>query len=206
MTLKDKIKSNRFLKKTSSWMMQPAGDPKPRYWMRLFLNPFIHKKGQGAIVRRQARLDIFPYNTFSLGKQSIVEAFSVVNNGVGNVSIGDGSIIGIGCVIIGPVTIGANVMLAQHIVVSGLNHRYEDVSLPPSKQDVDRKMITIEDNVWIGANAVITAGVTIGKHAIVGAGSVVTKDVPAYSVVVGNPARIIKQYDSADNVWKKVTK
>jgi acetyltransferase-like isoleucine patch superfamily enzyme len=187
-------------------MMQPAGDPKPRYWMRLFLNPFIHKKGQGAIVRRQARLDIFPYNTFSLGKQSIVEAFSVVNNGVGNVSIGDGSIIGIGCVIIGPVTIGANVMLAQHIVVSGLNHRYEDVSLPPSKQDVDRKMITIEDNVWIGANAVITAGVTIGKHAIVGAGSVVTKDVPAYSVVVGNPARIIKQYDSADNVWKKVTK
>ncbi|WP_317235196.1 DapH/DapD/GlmU-related protein [Niabella ginsengisoli] len=145
-------------------MMRPKRDPKPRYWMRVFLNPFVHKKGNGAIVRRMARLDIFPYNKFSLGKESIIEDFSVINNGVGDVSIGGNTIIGIGCIIIGPVIIGSNVMLAQHIVMSGLNHGYENVSIPPSQQDVDCKLITVEENVWIGANAVITAGVTIGKH------------------------------------------
>jgi acetyltransferase-like isoleucine patch superfamily enzyme len=206
MTLKDKIKSSSFLKKTSMWMMRPKRDPKPRYWMRVFLNPFVHKKGSGAIVRRMARLDIFPYNKFSLGRESIIEDFSVINNGVGDVAIGDHTIIGIGSIIIGPVAIGNNVMLAQHIVMSGLNHGYEDVSIPPSQQDVDCKLITVEENVWIGANAVITAGVTIGKHAVVGAGSIVTKDVPPYSVVVGNPARIIKQYNPEEKNWQAIKK
>src|SRR5690606_41147343 len=63
------------------------------------------------------------------------------------------SIVGIGNVIIGPVTIGHHVMLAQHIVVSGLNHGYQDVMVPPSKQEVICKKITIDDSVWIGANS-----------------------------------------------------
>jgi acetyltransferase-like isoleucine patch superfamily enzyme len=96
------------------------------------------------------------------------------------------------------------VILAQNIVVSGLNHSYEDISLPPRLQKVSTKPIRIEDNVWIGANAVITAGVTIGKHSVVGAGSVVTKDVPGYCVAVGNPARIIKKYDFERKEWIKV--
>ncbi|WP_346239106.1 acyltransferase [Niabella insulamsoli] len=204
MPLKDKIKSSAFLKKATTWMMRPKQDPKPRSWMRIFLNPFVHQKGKGAIIRRMARVDIFPYNKFSLGSQSIVEDFSVINNGVGDLTIGDQTIIGIGCVIIGPVNIGNNVMLAQHIVVSGLNHKYEDIALPPSQQDVDCKAIHIEDNVWIGANAVVTAGVTIGKHAIVGAGAVVTKNVSPYSVVVGNPARVIKQYHQQEKKWLPV--
>src|SRR5690606_28867657 len=95
-------------------------------------------------------------------------------------------------------------MLAQHIVVSGLNHGYEDTSLPPSKQKEISKIIVIEDRVWIGANSVVTAGVRIGKHSIVGAGSVVTKDVPPYSVVAGSPARIIKYFDTISNEWKKI--
>jgi acetyltransferase-like isoleucine patch superfamily enzyme len=62
----------------------------------------------------------------------------------------------------------------------------------------------VEDNVWIGANSVITAGVTIGKNAIIGAGSVVTKNIPAYSVAVGNPARVIKQYNFETAAWERV--
>ena len=82
--------------------------------------------------------------------------------------------------------------LAQGVVVSGLNHNYKDTTYTISKQGVYTSPIIIEDDVWIGANAVITAGVTIGKHCVIGAGSIVTKDIPDYSVAVGNPARIIQ--------------
>jgi acetyltransferase-like isoleucine patch superfamily enzyme len=51
---------------------------------------------------------------------------------------------------------------------------------------------------------VIVAGVTIGKHSVIAAGSIVTKNIPPYSVAVGNPARVIKQYDAGDGTWKKV--
>jgi len=75
--------------------------------------------------------------------------------------------------------------------------------LPPRAQKVVTKQIVIKDSVWIGANCVVTAGVTIGKHAIIGAGSVVTKNIPDYSVAVGNPARVIKKYNFTTNSWEK---
>jgi acetyltransferase-like isoleucine patch superfamily enzyme len=96
--------------------------------------------------------------------------------------------------------------LAQNIVVSGLNHGYEDVITPPSLQKTTTKQITISDDVWIGANSVITAGVTLGKHCVIGAGSVVTKDIPEFTVAVGNPARIIKKYNTITQAWEKVNK
>ena len=110
-----------------------------------------------------------------------------------------------GNVIIGPVSIGNDVILAQNIVISGLNHGYEDVNIPPSLQKTITKKIVLEDSIWIGANAVITAGVTIGKHSVIGAGSVVTKNIPSFCVAVGNPAKIIKRYDEVSASWKKVS-
>jgi acetyltransferase-like isoleucine patch superfamily enzyme len=133
----------------------------------------------------------------------MIEDFSTINNGVGHVLIGNNTGIGLSNTIIGPVTMGNYVMLAQNIVISGLNHGYEDIMLPPRSQKVVTKQIIIEDNVWIGANSVITAGVTVGKHAIIGAGSVVTKDIPPYCVAVGNPARVIKKYNPETNSWQK---
>ncbi len=205
MSLKSKIKSNPRLKNIAEWLLTPPGDPRPRWWIRTFVNPIKQRRGGKTIIRNFARMDILPYNNFSIGGHSIIEDFAVINNGVGDVSIGNGTIIGIGSVVIGPVAIGNNVMLAQHIVASGLNHGYEDINTPPSKQPVTCKQIIIEDNVWIGANAVVTAGVTIGKHAVVGAGAVVTKDVPSYSIVVGNPAKVVKKYDQSSASWKPVT-
>ena len=119
-------------------------------------------------------------------------------------SANSNTIIGLGNVIIGPVSIGNNVMFAQNIVVSGLNHGYEDVNIPPAFQKVNVKQITIADDVWIGANSVITAGVTIGKHSVIGGGSVVTKDVPPYCIAVGNPAKIVKKYNAETLTWDKV--
>jgi len=133
----------------------------------------------------------------------VIEDFSTINNGVGPVVIGDHTLIGIGCVVIGPVTFGHNIILAQNIVISGLNHNYEDPDLPIVQQNVYTKLIRIEDDCWIGANAVITAGVTIGKHSVVAAGSVVTKDVPPFSIAAGNPAKIIKQYNAETKSWER---
>jgi acetyltransferase-like isoleucine patch superfamily enzyme len=65
--------------------------------------------------------------------------------------------------------------------------------------------IVVEDGVWIGGGAIITAGVHIGRNAVVGAGAVVTKDVPPYSVAIGNPAKVVKQYDFELKKWVKVS-
>jgi acetyltransferase-like isoleucine patch superfamily enzyme len=204
MSFVETIKSNPFLKKIASRLLIPANDFRPRLWVRLFVNPFKHKKGKGVIIRANNRIDVFPFNNFQLGNYTIIEDFATVNNGVGDVVIGSNSIVGIGCTIIGPLEIGNDVMLAQNIVISGLNHGYEMIDIPPSKQKTVTKKITIGDNVWIGANSVVTAGVTIGKHAIIGAGSIVTKDIPEYTVSVGNPAKIVKRYNLQLKTWDKV--
>src|ERR1700733_4831524 len=127
MSLKDKIKGNPGLKKFIHWML--VSDARPRLWVELFINPFVHKRGRGSTIRK-VRLDVLPFNKFNLGKRSGIEDFSVINNGVGDVLIGDNTLIGMGNVIIGPVTIGNNVILAQHIVLSGLNHEYRDINIP----------------------------------------------------------------------------
>ncbi|ASU33858.1 acyltransferase [Mucilaginibacter xinganensis] len=204
MSLLSTIKSNPKLKKIAHWLIIPPGQARPRLWVRLLVNPFVHKRGKNTVIRFNSRMDLFPFSKFEIGNSCIVEDFATINNGVGEVVIGNNVGIGLSNVIIGPVKLGNYVMLAQNIVISGLNHGYEDVSTPPRTQKVVTKQIIIEDDVWIGANCVITAGVTIGKHAVIGAGSVVTKDIPQFSVAVGNPARVIKKYDFETKSWGKI--
>ncbi len=203
MSLKENIKSNPKLKKLTIWALTPKNQPRPRLWVKLFLNPLKHKKGKGSKIRRRTRIDVLPWNNFSLGNYSTIEDFSTINNGVGDVIIGDRTRIGLGNTLIGPIKIGNDIMLAQNIVMSGLNHGYEDITKPIHDQPVTTAQITIEDEVWIAANSVVVAGVTIGKHAVVAAGSVVTKDVPAYSIVAGNPAKIIKEYNFETKKWER---
>jgi len=200
----EKIKNNPKLKKLTLLLLMPKNQARPRLWVRLFLNPFIHKKGKQTIIRRNTRMDVLPFNKFHMGRNSIIESFSTVNNGVGDVIIGDRSKIGISNVVIGPIKIGNDCIFAQNIVLSGLNHGYEDVNISPEDQPITATEIIVEDEVWIGANAVVVAGVTIGKHSVVAAGSVVTKDIPAFSVVGGNPAKILKQYNPEVKKWERI--
>ncbi|HPE43533.1 MAG TPA: acyltransferase [Bacteroidales bacterium] len=204
MSFTDQIKSNPKLKKLALWMLMPKNQARPRLWVKLFLNPIKHHKGKGALIRRRTRMDVLPFNHFSIGDHSTIEDFATINNGVGAVIIGDRTRIGLGCVLIGPVTVGNDVMFAQNIVVSGLNHGYQEINMPPSLQPVETKPITIKDEVWIGANAVLTAGITVGKHAVIAAGSIVTKDVPDYSIAAGNPARILKKYNPESKEWERI--
>lgn len=167
-------------------------DGRPRFWIRWFINPIVFHHGKGARIRKHNVLNISPINRFYLGDESRIEEYGVIDNGVGDILIGNHSLIGLRSTLIGPLQIGNHVIVAQNVVLSGLNHQYTDLTIPIQQQGVSTKQIVIEDDVWIGANSVITAGVKIGVHSIVGGGSVVTKDVPPYSIVAGNPAKIIK--------------
>ena len=203
MSVSSIIKNNPKIKKLVHRLLIPKNEARPREWVKVFVNPFIHQTGKGSVIRERTRIDVVPFNKFILGKRSVIEDFCTINNGVGDLVIGENTLIGMGNVLIGPVTIGNNVILAQNIVMSGLNHEYRDVNVPIREQNVTTAPIKIEDDCWIAANSVITAGVTIGKHSVVAAGSVVTKDVPAFTIVAGNPARVIKQYDDDLKEWVK---
>ena len=138
-------------------------------------------------------MDTPPYRRFWLGNRSIVESYCCINNAVGDVVIGHHTRVGLHNTIIGPVTIGDHVNLAQGITVTALNHNFSQPALPIDQQGVSTAPVTLGDDIWIGANAVVLPGVTIGNHCVVAAGAVVTKDVPPHSLVAGVPAIIIKQ-------------
>ena len=201
--IKNKIKNNSKLKSRIHSLILVKNQARPRVWVKWFVNPFIHKKGKKSCIRRNTRLDVVPWNKFNLGTESTIEDFSAINNGVGDVIIGDRTRIGLCNTIIGPVIVGHDVRLAQNIVVSGLNHNYAEIDQPIHAQGVSTKPVVIGDESWIGANVVIVPGVTIGKHSVVAAGSVVTKNVPQYSVAAGNPAKILKQYNFETQQWEK---
>lgn len=204
-SLKEKIKGHPVLKKVVlNFIMHPV-KTRPQWWIRLFQFTYL-KRGKGSVIYRSVRKDLPPFRKFSLGKYSVVEDFSCLNNAVGDLIIGDYTRIGLRNTIIGPAHIGNHVNLAQNITVTGLNHNFEKVDIPIDEQGVSTSLVTIEDDVWIGANAVILPGVTVGKHSVVAAGSVVSQSIPPFSVCAGIPARIIKQYDFTSKEWIKVPK
>ena len=199
-----KIKSNPKLKSFVLWSISPRRNPRPRLWVRWFLNPLKHKKGKGSKIRRRSRIDVFPWNRFEIGVLTTIEDFCVVNNGSGDVILGDRVRVGVGSVIIGPVTMGNGSGLGQHVFVSGFNHGFADGSKNSSVQPLDIRPTVIEDEAHIGANSVIVAGIRVGRRSQIGAGSVVTRDVPPFSVAVGNPAKVIKSYNHQTKQWEKV--
>ncbi len=145
----------------------------------------------GSLARRlrgllaQAMLD-------ECGRDVNVEHGAWFGSGEG-VRLGDRSAIGMDCLVIGPLHVGADVMMGPRCVLLASSHQTGSVDAPMSSQgfSADRPIV-VEDDVWIGAGTTILPGCRIGRGSIVGAGAVVTKDVPPYAVVGGNPARVLK--------------
>lgn len=191
-TVRERFKVNPKMKRFVDWLIMNQVETRPRWFIRM-LAPLYQHRGKHSVIHRSARMDTPPYRKFSLGDYSVIESFACINNAVGDVIIGDHTRIGLHNTIIGPVTIGNHVNLAQGITVTALNHNFDDSDKRIDEQGVSTTPVVIEDDIWIGANAVILPGVTIGHHSVVAAGAVVTKNVPPHSLVAGVPAKIIKQ-------------
>lgn len=108
---------------------------------------------------------------------------------------------------INKVQIGNNVLFAGFVHITDHSHGYEDIEKPINGQQLIHKgPVIIEDDCWLGFSCEVLSGVHIGKHSIIAARAVVTKDVPPYTIVAGNPARIVKQYNFDTKKWEKVNK
>ncbi len=124
------------------------------------------------------------------GKNVNIERGAVFSS---HVSLGDNSGIGVGSSLTGTIEIGNNVMMGPYCTFYSRNHAFDRLDIPMCEQGyLDEKPIVIGDDVWIGGHVIFLPGVHVGNGAIVGAGAVVTKDVPEYAIVGGNPAKVIK--------------
>lgn len=193
--LRERLKRSPRLKHLLDYIIMNQRDARPRWFVRL-MAPLYQHRGRYSKIYRSVRMDTPPYRRFWLGHRSVVESYCCINNAVGDIVIGDHTRIGIHCTIIGPVCIGNHVNLAQGITVTALNHNFANTNKRIDEQGISTQPVVIGDDVWIGANAVILPGVTVGSHSVVAAGAVVTKDVPENCVVGGVPAKIIKQLNA----------
>lgn len=174
------------------------------------------------IFFKQARLIRLPFDirnkrnikigkNFTAGFGCRIEAFPSDDNAKICINIGENvqinDYVHIGA--IGSIIIGDNVLMASKIYISDHNHgNYDElISDHPMSIPIDRKAIcrpvVIGDNVWLGESVCVLPGVTIGKGCVVGALSVVTKSIPPYSIAVGSPAKVVKEYDFEINKWIK---
>lgn len=159
------------------------------YWLLARHLPWSPRPG-GAVARR-VRGGLARRMLDRCGQDVNVERGAWFGSGRG-VELGDRSAIGLDCLLIGPVTIGSDVMMGPRCTILASRHDTSAVDRPMAAQGfLPDLRVTIEDDVWIGANTTILPGRVIGRGSIVGAGSVVTKDVPPWTVVGGNPARPI---------------
>ncbi len=196
--VRSSLKSSPGLKRILDLLVMSRIETRPRWYIRM-LAPLYQHRGRHSVIHSSVRMDTPPYRRFSIGRRSVIESFCCINNAVGDVIIGDNSRIGLHSTVIGPVTIGSHVNLAQGITVTALNHNYADPTRRIDEQGISTAPVTIEDDVWIGANAVVLPGVTIGRHSVVAAGAVVTQDVPEGSLVAGVPA-VVKKRIATDKV------
>ena len=152
-------------------------------------NVYIHacpagvEIGPNTLVMHGAVLHVYnfrqlPHAGIRIGRDSLIGEYTVIR-GQGGVTIGD------------------RVYTSPMTQIIAVNHVFDDPDRPFVDQGITAQGITIEDDVWLGASAVITDGVRVGKGAVVAAGSVVTKDVPPHTVVAGVPARVVRQIDGS---------
>ena len=152
----------------------------------LSYNPMLGKMGKW--FRGQCCKHIFA----RCGSNVNIERGASFSDG-STIEIGDNSVIGHNCVLNPLVKIGKNVLMGADVLIFTNNHSFSEIDIPINQQGYNEpKAVTVSDDAWIGARVIILPGRTIGKSAVVGAGSVVTKNVPDFAVVGGNPAKILR--------------
>jgi acetyltransferase-like isoleucine patch superfamily enzyme len=148
-------------------------------------------------------LEALDEGRLQIGKGTLLEpGVWITAPGDARVRIGEGTFLNLGVMVaaVALVEIGSHCMLANGCFVTDGNHRFDDPSQPVTWQGFSSKGATrIGDNVWCGANVVVTSGVTIGERCVIGANSVVTRDIPPYSIAAGSPARVVRELSYAED-------
>ena len=164
------------------------------YWSIATRLPWSPRPG-GRIAKR-IRWSLGRQMLDSCGRDVSLEKGAWFGSGKG-IRVGDRSVIGLDCLVIGPLVLGDDVMMGPRCTILGVNHRTDSLDEPMNAQGLENERpVIVEDDVWIGAGSTILPGRRIGKGSIVGAGAVVTKDVEPYSIVGGNPARLLRRRTS----------
>lgn len=160
------------------------------HWELMKRGAFVRWPVHGNVLEalRDGRLEI--------GAHTLLEPHVwITAPGDARVRIGSGTFLNIGVMVasLELVEIGDHCMLANGCFVSDSSHRFDDPNRPvPWQGFTTRGPTRIEDNVWCGANVVVTSGVTVGRRSVIGANSVVTSDIPPFSVAAGVPARVLR--------------
>jgi acetyltransferase-like isoleucine patch superfamily enzyme len=159
----------------------------------------LHALRAGAFIRWPVHGDVLTAldeGRITLGENALLEpGVWLTAPAPGRIRIGSGTFLNLGVMVAAMdlVEIGDHCMLANGCFVTDSNHRFDDPDMPvPWQGFTTRGPTRIGDNVWLGANVVVTSGVTIGERCVVGANSVVTADLPPFSVAVGAPARVVR--------------
>lgn len=158
------------------------------------LHPRI-KIAKKTVVKRGARLVANNSGIIIIGENSLIENGAVIDACDGSVEIGAFSTVQLGCVLYGHggLKVGDGVRIATGTKIIPANHKFADLNLPIFKQGLTMKGIIIHNNVWLGANCVVTDGVCINTGVVVGAGSVVTNDLAPKAIYAGVPAKMISR-------------
>ncbi len=170
-----------------------------RYGRNVYLFPGVHIVrpqyvciGDNVTIGRNT--DIFVHPEDPDPRECIIE----IGN---NVHIGTNNIIGARKKIV----LEENVLIGPHVMIGDHSHQYENADLPIKLQAVtEGGTVRIERDCWIGANVFIMPKVTIGRHSVIGANSVVNQNIPPFSVAVGSPARVVKRYEFKSQQWVKM--
>lgn len=130
-----------------------------------------------------------------IGPHAYLEPGVWITSESGRISIGGGTFLNLNVMVaaVGRVEIGEHCMLANGCLITDGDHRFDDLETPVPWQGFTTKgPVVIGDNVWLGANVVVTSGVSIGRRSVIGANSVVTTDIPEFSIAAGAPAKVLK--------------
>ncbi len=163
------------------------------HWEAMRREAFIRWPVHGNVLEalREGRLEI--------GPQTLLEpGVWITAPGEARVRIGSGCFLNLGVMVasMNLVEIGDHCMFANGCFISDASHRFDDPDRPvPEQGFTTRGPTRIGDNVWCGAHVVITSGVTIGERCVIGANSVVTKDIPPFSIAAGSPAKVLRQIE-----------